>query len=77
MTMQATILRVERDGLLVFEHNRAQRVWVHTSDARRFHVGNYVCIRYSGIMTMSIPPQISAESISIIPRFGRRGNSCR
>ena len=77
LTMQATVLRVQRDSLLVFAHDRGQKVLVHTADACRFRMGNYVCIQYSGAMTMSIPPQISAESIEVIPRFGRRGSSCR
>ena len=77
MTMQATVLRVQNGSLLVFDHAEKRRVRVITPIAWRFRPGNFVCIRYNGIMTFSIPPQISAESISIIPRFGRRNNRCR
>lgn len=76
MTMQATVLRVQCDNLLVFDRAMSQTVLVHTADACHFRVGDYVCIRYSGAMTMSIPPQITATNISTIPRFGRRRNQC-
>lgn len=76
MTMQATVLRVQCDNLLVFDHAMSQTVVVHAADACRFHVGEYVCIRYSGVMTRSIPPQITATNITTIPRFGRRRNPC-
>lgn len=76
MTMQATVLRVMPHQLLVFHHDTAQTILVHTPDACRFGVGDFVCIRFSGAMTMSIPPQITAINISIIPRFGRRRNPC-
>lgn len=72
--MQATVLRVQCDKLLVFDHAMSQNVLVHTADACRFRVGEHVCIHYSGAMTMSIPPQITATNISTIPRFGRGRN---
>ena len=76
MTIQATVLRVQPNNLLVFQHSTSQTILVHTPNACRFNVGDFVCIRFSGAMTMSIPPQITATNISIIPRFGRRRNSC-
>lgn len=76
MTMQATVRRVECNNLLVFDHVMSQTVVVHTPDARRFCVGDFVCIEYSGAMTMSIPPQITATNITVIPRFGPRRNWC-
>ena len=76
MTMQATVRRVECNSLLVFDHEMSQTVVVHTTDACHFRVGDFVCIRYSGAMTMSIPPQITATNISIIPRFGPGRNRC-
>ena len=42
-------------------------VVVHTPCAGRFCVGDRVRIGYNGIMTMSLPPQISAECIVRIP----------
>ena len=76
MTMQATVRRVECNNLLVFDHVMSQTVVVHTPDACRFCVGAFVCIEYSGAMTMSIPPQITATNITVIPRFGPRRNWC-
>ena len=76
MTMQATVQRVECNNLLVFDHAMSQNVVVHTPDACRFRVGNFVCIEYNGIMTRSIPPQITAKNISVISRFGLRRNWC-
>lgn len=76
MTIQATVRRVECNNLLVFDHAMSQNVVVHTSEAWRFRVGNFVCIQYSGAMTMSIPPQITATNISVIPRFGPRRGWC-
>lgn len=76
MTMQATVLRVSCNNLYVFDHAMSQAVIVHTPDACRFRAGDFVCIHYSGAMTMSIPPQITAINISVIPRFGRRRNPC-
>jgi hypothetical protein len=76
MTMQATVLFVSRGILHVFDSAMSQRVIVHFRDACRFRVGDFVCIRYNGVMTASIPPQITATNISIIPRFGPRRNRC-
>jgi len=70
VTMRATVLTVQDDRLLVFDHAASQRVIVFTPGALRFSVGNHVLILYNGIMTRSIPPQITAISISVIPRFG-------
>ena len=77
MTMRATVRRVECNNLLVFDHEMSQTVVVHTADACRFRVGDFVCIQYSGAMTMSIPPQITATDISMIPRLGGCRNQCK
>ena len=74
--MLATVLEVREGGLLVFDHAMSQRVVVHTPQARRFCIGGCVCIRYSGAMTLSIPPQITAIRICPARRCGpKRG--CR
>ena len=39
---------------------------MNTSIAGCFAVGNQVFITYNGVMTASIPPQISAMSICLI-----------
>lgn len=64
VTMKACILRVCPCDLLVCDLCASQEVLVHTPQASCFRVGEKVCIEYSGAMTMSIPPQISADSIS-------------
>jgi hypothetical protein len=61
--MQGRVLRVQRDSLLVRDCRTGQNVQVNTNRARRFRMGQRVIIQYSGAMTMSIPPQISAEEI--------------
>lgn len=62
-TMNACVVRVCCCDLLVCDLCTSQEVLVHTSDACRFRVGEQVCIEYNGVMTASIPPQISADSI--------------
>ena len=56
MTMLATILSVQRENLMVLDLSTRQKVRVNTRDAFRFRQGDIVHIRYSGAMTMSIPP---------------------
>lgn len=63
ITMYATVLEVRTQNLLVCDHSTDQEVLVHTANACRFSKGNCVCIYFNGIMTMSIPPQITASSI--------------
>ena len=66
--MCAVVCKVECDSLLVCDQATRQEVLVHTSDACCFHVGDCVCIHYSGAMTMSLPPQISATCIHRLSR---------
>lgn len=63
VTMKACILRVCCCDLLVCDLCTCQKVCVHTPEACCFHVGQKVCIEYSGAMTRSIPPQITADCI--------------
>ena len=62
--MQARVLRVQRDNLLVRDCTTGQNVQVNTNRARRFRVGQRIIIQYNGAMTMSIPPQINATDIT-------------
>jgi len=62
--LQARVLRVQRDSLLVRDCRTGQNVQVNTNRARRFRPGQRVIIQYNGAMTMSIPPQISATDIT-------------
>ena len=63
VTMCATVLQVCRCELCVCDCETCQKVLVHTDCACHFQVGQRVCITYSGTMTRSDPPQITAESI--------------
>lgn len=65
-TMCATVMQVDPQNMLVCDHSTNQEVLVHTEDACRFSQGNRVCIHFNGIMTMSIPPQITADCIRLI-----------
>ncbi len=60
----AKVLCVQCSSLLVCDCSSQQKVLVHTDQAHCFSCGDYVRIEYSGAMTMSIPPQISAIRIS-------------
>lgn len=72
MTLLATVLSVQPDSLLVWDHASRQRIRVNTRHARRFRRGDLVRIWYNGIMTFSIPPQISATRIVPVSRFQAR-----
>lgn len=72
MTMQGVVIESHRDHLLVRDCNKQQRVIVHTLHARQFRPGDRVWILYSGAMTMSIPPQITARKIVRLPGIGPR-----
>lgn len=67
MTMHATVKKVQGCNLLVCDHKTSQEVLVHTPKASCFCVGDRVCIKFNGIMTMSIPPQITATCIKKLP----------
>ena len=63
MTMCATVVEVRDGSLLVCDRGAGQEVVVHTPCACRFCVGDFLRIQYNGVMTLSIPPQISADCI--------------
>lgn len=67
-TITATVLQVCCCSLLVCDCCTCQQILVHTDDACCFRVGDCVCIEFSGAMTMSIPPQITADCIHCINR---------
>ena len=68
-TMCALVIEVREDALLVRDQSTCQEVQVNTSCAHCYSAGDRICIRYSGAMTNSLPPQISADCI-------RRAGSC-
>lgn len=65
VVMYARVLRVRRNNLLVRDRDTGQTVQVNTPTALRWRPGNVIRIEYSGAMTMSIPPQISAQRITL------------
>jgi len=69
-TMYATVRQVNSDSLLVYDHGTQQEVLVFTDNACCFRPCDRVCICYNGIMTRSIPPQITADRIT------KQNNSC-
>lgn len=64
MVMTATVLRVDARSLLVRDMATGNQVLVNTPQARSFRIGDVVRITYSGRMTFSIPPQITATRIT-------------
>lgn len=68
MTIDATVLEVYDDRLLVIDLNNNQEVIVNFQGARRFSPGDLIRIIFNGQMTSSIPPQITATSIQTIRR---------
>jgi len=68
MTIDATVLEVYNDRLLVRDLSNNQEIMVYSRDARSFSPGNIIRIIFNGQMTLSIPPQITAISIQRIPR---------
>ncbi len=73
--MLADVLKKEEGGLLVRDRKTGQEVFVHT-DPRGFCVNDSVGIFYNGVMTRSLPPQITADSIRRLYPRARRGR-CR
>ena len=69
-TMTAIVTQVQNNCLCVCDCSTNQNVLVHTPQACCFNVSDRVCIQYNGIMTLSMPPQITAICIS------RRSDSC-
>lgn len=65
--MQAVVIENQGNRLLVLDLETRQQVVVHTPQAWMFRPGEQVMIWYSGAMTNSIPPQITALRIQRIP----------
>lgn len=70
VTMDARVLRASCCELLVCDLCGCQEVLVHADNACRFQVGQCVRITYSGAMTRSIPPQISADCVALLNNCG-------
>ena len=63
VTMKACVLQANDCEPTDRDCSTKQEVIVHSDRACCFSVGDTVCIVYNGVMTLSIPPQISAMSI--------------
>lgn len=64
MTMYAMVIEIYNNcSLLVQDCSTGQDVVVFTANACRFRAGERILVEYSGAMTMSLPPQISADCI--------------
>lgn len=63
-TLTATVLSVHEGYLMVFNDANGQQVHVNFEYAHHFCPGQQVTVRYNGVMTRSIPPQITAEDIT-------------
>jgi len=66
MTIDATVIEVYNNRLLVRNLSNQQEILVHFRNALRFTPGDTVRIIFNGRMTFSIPPQIVASSIQSI-----------
>lgn len=73
VTMNARVLRTGRCELLVCDLCGSQEVLVHTDSACCFQPGQCVCVTYSGAMTRSVPPQITADCVKPL----NNGGCCR
>lgn len=63
MFMNATVISIDPRGLLVRDSATGQEVFVNFNNPNAFSPGDLIRISYNGMMTRSIPPQISATSI--------------
>ena len=68
--MHAAVLSAQNCQMTVCDRQTSQEVVVHSPCACHFRAGDQVCITYNGAMTMSIPPQITADCITRIPPSG-------
>lgn len=63
MIIYASVLEINGNQLLVLDHATQQEIAVNLRCGCNFRVNDNVKIIYDGIMTMSIPPQISVRRI--------------
>lgn len=66
MLIYAQVLETGQNQILVKDCNSGQEVAVNLRNGCNFSVSDTVQIVYNGIMTMSIPPQISPMRITVI-----------
>ena len=67
VTMIATVVRAWGTQVLVTDNANGQEVLVNTNySTGNLMAGEQVRIVFNGVMTASIPPQISAQSICVL-----------
>ena len=67
VTLLGTVVRAWGSQVLVTDNSNGQEVLVNTNNStENLTAGDQVRIVYDGIMTSSIPPQISAQSICVL-----------
>ena len=67
VTMLATVVQAWGSQVLVTDNANGQEVLVNTEySTSNLAAGDQVRIVYDGIMTASLPPQISAQSICVL-----------
>lgn len=67
VTLLGTVVRAWGSQVLVTDNSNEQEVLVNTNNSTsNLNAGDQVRIVYDGIMTASIPPQISAQSICVL-----------
>ena len=66
VTMIATVVQAWGTQVLVTDNANGQEVLVNTGyNTTNLAAGDQVRIVYNGVMTASLPPQISAQSICV------------
>ena len=66
VTMLATVVQAWGNQVLVRDNSNSQEVLVNTRySTGNLAAGDQVRIQYDGVMTASIPTQISAQSICV------------
>ena len=67
VTMIATVVQAWGTQVLVTDNANGQQVLVNTNySTGNLAAGDQVRIVYNGVMTASIPPKISAQSICVL-----------
>ena len=67
VTMLATVVQAWGSQVLVTDNANGQEVLVNTQNSTaNLAAGDQVRIVFNGVMTASLPPQISAQSICVL-----------
>jgi len=66
MQMTAVVINTNQQGMLVRNEANNENVRVIYRNSRRFGPGDRVRITYSGVITLSIPPQITATNVQLL-----------